>query len=161
MSQRHPVWVAENHVNPCNSVQSRTNSLVLQFITDRSISAGGFQVPYTPGPTASSSSSLRTDPSVQEVSRSQIHQCRRFPGTIHPRTNSLVLQFITDRSISAGGFQVPYSPGPTASSSSSIRTDPSVQEVSKYHHSRTNSLVLQFITVPLTSACSTCQREKV
>ncbi len=20
MSQRHPVWVAENHVNPCNSV---------------------------------------------------------------------------------------------------------------------------------------------
>jgi hypothetical protein len=21
MSQRHPVWVAENHVNPCNSVQ--------------------------------------------------------------------------------------------------------------------------------------------
>ncbi len=22
MSQRHPVWVAENHVNPCNSVYS-------------------------------------------------------------------------------------------------------------------------------------------
>jgi hypothetical protein len=21
MSQRHPVWVAENHVNPCNSVE--------------------------------------------------------------------------------------------------------------------------------------------
>jgi len=23
MSQRHPVWVAENHVNPCNSVSNR------------------------------------------------------------------------------------------------------------------------------------------
>ncbi len=22
MSQRHPVWVAENHVNPCNSVEA-------------------------------------------------------------------------------------------------------------------------------------------
>jgi hypothetical protein len=22
MSQRHPVWVAENHVKPCNSVRS-------------------------------------------------------------------------------------------------------------------------------------------
>ncbi len=22
MSQRHPVWVAENHVNPCNSAQA-------------------------------------------------------------------------------------------------------------------------------------------
>ncbi len=21
MSQQHPVWVAENHVNPCNSVE--------------------------------------------------------------------------------------------------------------------------------------------
>jgi hypothetical protein len=21
LSQRHPVWVAENHVNPCNSVR--------------------------------------------------------------------------------------------------------------------------------------------
>ncbi len=23
MSQRHPVWVAENHVKPCNSVQEK------------------------------------------------------------------------------------------------------------------------------------------
>jgi len=22
MSQRHPVWVTENHINPCNSVAS-------------------------------------------------------------------------------------------------------------------------------------------
>ncbi len=27
MSQRHPVWVAENHVNPCNSVH-RTAELI-------------------------------------------------------------------------------------------------------------------------------------
>ncbi len=24
MSQRHPVWVMENHVNPCNSVERLT-----------------------------------------------------------------------------------------------------------------------------------------
>ncbi len=28
MSQRHPVWVAENHVNPCNSAGDVT--IVLQ-----------------------------------------------------------------------------------------------------------------------------------
>jgi hypothetical protein len=26
MSQRHPVWVAENHVNPCNSAKNRHHS---------------------------------------------------------------------------------------------------------------------------------------
>ncbi len=26
MSQRHPVWVTENHLNPCNSVEKKRNS---------------------------------------------------------------------------------------------------------------------------------------
>jgi hypothetical protein len=31
MSQRHPVWVAENHVNPCNSV-TKLEDLMVQTV---------------------------------------------------------------------------------------------------------------------------------
>ncbi len=30
MSQRHPVWVAENHVNPCNSVHINLLHIITQ-----------------------------------------------------------------------------------------------------------------------------------
>jgi hypothetical protein len=39
MSQRHPVWVAENHVNPCNSVETIINQLFAR--PARAVSAAG------------------------------------------------------------------------------------------------------------------------
>jgi hypothetical protein len=35
MSQRHPVWVTENHVNPCNSVAGMHSTEVLISFTQR------------------------------------------------------------------------------------------------------------------------------
>jgi hypothetical protein len=43
LSQRHPVWVTENHVNPCNSVEGI--SILLKLIT-RVIFSGAIFYPY-------------------------------------------------------------------------------------------------------------------
>jgi hypothetical protein len=54
MSQRHPVWVAENHVKPCNSVtwllENVNNKIILHtsktiFISNRRISLCYFKKP--------------------------------------------------------------------------------------------------------------------
>jgi hypothetical protein len=42
MSQRHPVWVAENHVNPCNSVGYDVHALlsnVMYILSGKKITA--------------------------------------------------------------------------------------------------------------------------